>query len=169
MSLLGRQSFKGLVNAKVAFNGLGTDLRSLQGTGEGHVVDGDLGELPFVLKFAKAVNPLSVRASGRDGKSMFDAADIEFRIVNGTTHFDLIRLTGSPISLEGDGTRDPFDNIDLRLQVLYGRNRFDVPVLSPMIREASGQLVNVRIRGTLSQPRADVKVGPQIQRAGERR
>ncbi|AMV40392.1 AsmA-like C-terminal region-containing protein [Planctomyces sp. SH-PL62] len=167
-SLPGRQAFRGLVNARVGFNGLGTDFRGLQARGEGHVVDGDLGELPFVLKFAKALNPLTLRGRNDDGKSMFDAADLEFRIVNGTTHFDKIRLTGSPISLEGDGTRDPFDNIDLTLRVLYGRNRFDVPLLSPMIREASGEFINVNIKGTLAQPRPDLKYVPRLQRIGNR-
>ncbi|MDG3006045.1 AsmA family protein [Paludisphaera mucosa] len=163
MSLSGRQSFRGLVNAKAEFNGLGSDIHSLQGRGEGHVVDGDLGELPFVLRIVKELaRVLTFNTARRDGKTMFDSADIAFRIINGTTHFDEIKLTGSPISLQGEGTRDTFDNIDMNLNVVYGRKGVEVPLLGPAIREAGSQLVKIHIGGTLAQPRPEPKFVPNL-------
>src|SRR5262249_42725986 len=48
-SLPGRQSFRGQISAKLDLNGLGNDLRNLQGQGEAHITQGDLGELPGFL------------------------------------------------------------------------------------------------------------------------
>ncbi len=45
-TLPGRQDFRGLVDARLDLNGLGNDLHTLQGRGEAHIVQGDLGELP---------------------------------------------------------------------------------------------------------------------------
>ena len=63
---------------------------------------------------------------------------------------------------------DAFDAIDMKLRVLYGRKSLDVPILSPLIREAGGQLVNVRIKGTLAQPRFEPEIGPRFPLLGDR-
>lgn len=167
-SLPGRQAFQGLINASIEFHGRGSDIRTMQGKGEGHISEGDIGELPQVLRLAKVVNArLTPGDSTRGaGKSAFDSADVEFRILNGKTIFDEIKLTGTAFSLKGNGTRDPLDNIDLRLDVLYGRDRFHVPVVSDLLREAGGQLMAVRVTGTSSHPRFTIEVVPQLPRLG---
>ena len=167
-SLPGHQSFQGMVNARVEFSGRGAEIRTMQGRGEGHITEGDIGQLPIAFMFIKGLNQtLSRGASPRGtGKTAFDSADLVFQIVNGTTNFEQIKLTGGAFSLVGKGTRDPLDNIDLRLEPVYGRGRFGVPVFSALLREASGQLMIVRVRGTLTQPKVDLEPIPQIQRLG---
>ena len=167
-SLPGHQDFRGVVNARVEFNGWGSEIRNMQGRGEGHITEGDIGQLPTAFRLVKGLNQaLSRGASPRGtGKTAFDSADLVFQIVNGTTNFEQIKLTGGAFSLVGRGTRDPLDNIDLRLEPIYGRGRFGVPVFSTLLREASGQLMVVRVRGTLTQPKVDLEPIPQIQRLG---
>ena len=140
----------------------------MQARGEGHITERDIGQLPIAFMFIKGLNQtLSRGASPRGtGKTAFDSADLVFQIVNGTTNFEQIKLTGGAFSLVGKGTRDPLDNIDLRLEPVYGRGRFGVPVFSALLREASGQLMIVRVRGTLTQPKVDLEPIPQIQRLG---
>ncbi len=161
-TISGRQSFRGLVNARIEVNGLGSDVRTLSGRGEGHITHGDLGELPPVLKFAKALNgflyfdqtPSSAsRASGKTAD--FDSADVTYTISHGTTVFELIKFTGNAFSLKGRGTMDPQSNLDLKLDVLWGRDRFHVPLLSDVARQASTSFFVVRVQGTPSAPQFD--------------
>ncbi|WP_165066323.1 AsmA family protein [Paludisphaera rhizosphaerae] len=146
-SVPGRQSYRGLLNAEATFSGQGSDVRTIQGRGEAHVVDGDIGELPFVLRYLRGFNNF-LRTPKTSGRTMFDSADLVFRIDSGNTHFQEIKLTGDAVSLRGTGTRDPSDKIDLTFDVAYGRNNFDVPIL----REATGLLGKVKVSGTLSSP-----------------
>ncbi len=167
-TLPGRQSFRGLADADVEFNGLGGDVRRLQGRGAGKVVDGDIGELPFVLTLVRGLNkilaPNVVR--GRD-KALFDSADVAFRIVNGTTFFDVFKLTGDAVSLNlsdkgRKNTRDPFDKIDLTFDVAYGRNERKLPIISNLMREAGAGLFQIDVAGTLAQPQPKPRILPSF-------
>jgi hypothetical protein len=164
----GRQTFRGTLNASIDLSGLGTDIRGLQGKGDAHVTQGSLGEMPVVLRFAKLLNiNLALLNSSRgSGKSMFDTADIEFRIVNGETIIDPIKFTGSAFSLQGRGKRDPMGNLDLRLHPLYGRDRFHLPILSDAIREASGQFFIIRVLGNSSSIKYKLEPLPPVQKLG---
>ena len=50
-TLPGHQTFKGRVSGRADINGEGYDLHRLRGQGYAKVVDGDLGTLPYVLRF----------------------------------------------------------------------------------------------------------------------
>ena len=45
----GHQSYRGNVNARILLDGLGSDVHSIQGRGDAHISQGDLGELPALL------------------------------------------------------------------------------------------------------------------------
>lgn len=175
MTLPGRQSFRGLVNADVQFEGQGGDVRQVQGRGEAHVVDGDIGELPFVLSVVKGLNKiLAPNVTRSRGKAMFDSADVAFRIVNGTTYFDEFKLTGDAVSLNlrnrpGGNSRDPFDKIDLTFDVAYGRNRYNLPLLSRMMREAGAELFQIDVGGTMAAPQARPRILPTVTGVGRDR
>jgi hypothetical protein len=74
---------------------------------------------------------------------------------HGSTAFDLIKFTGNAFSLQGRGTMDPQSNLDLRLNVLWGRDRFHIPLLSDVARQASTTIFLVRVQGTPSAPQFD--------------
>jgi hypothetical protein len=146
-TLPGRQSFRGQVFGRLDLEGMGNDLHQLQGRGEAHVVQGNLGELPILLRLLEKMK-LSAPA-----KTAFDAADIAITIKNGESVLNPIRLTGNTVSLVGDGTLDTQGELDLRLTPIYGRDRMRVPVLSNAMREASGQLLGIRVQGPVAYPR----------------
>lgn len=142
----GRQTFRGLVSVRAEFNGLGSDLRTLQGRGEAHVVNGDLGELPVLLRLVKTLNLSSAT------KTAFDSADVVLRVQNGQSVLDPIKLTGNAFSLVGQGTMGIQGVIDMRLTPVYGRDRLHVPILSDVMREASGRLFVIRAQGPIAYP-----------------
>ena len=162
-TLSGRQSFRGLVDGRLELNGFGGDLRTLQGTAEAHVLNGDLGELPVFLRLVKYLN-LSPAT-----KTAFDSADVVVRIRDGTSYFEPVRFTGDAFSLQGKGTMDVQGDLDLGLRVLYGRGR-RLPLLSDVLREASGLVLVVRVSGTPSYPKfklvaiPDAFEAPQVDR-----
>jgi AsmA-like C-terminal region len=148
-TLPGRQMLRGLVAGQIVLNGLGNDVRTLQGEGEVHITRGDLGELPAYLRLVNILNlsPLT--------KTAFDSADAVFRIQHGETVFNPIKLTGNAISLYGSGTLSAQGQLNLGLRVLYGRDEglLHIPIFSDALREASGQIFQIRVTGSPSYPR----------------
>lgn len=76
------------------------------------------------------------------------------------TNFKPIKFQGDAFSLDGDGEMSPRGDLDVRLKVIYGRDRFKLPLLSDAIKEATGQLFQVRIAGTPSYPEFHLDVLP---------
>ena len=116
----------------------------------------DLGELPPVLRLASFLNsvPNMTLASGdknrAPGKTAFDSADVNFSVSGGTTTFDPIKFTGNALSLLGRGTLDPQGYLDLRLNLLWGRDRFHIPLVSEFARRASTPFFVAHVKGTPS-------------------
>jgi hypothetical protein len=167
-TLGGRQSFRGRIDARLDCNGLGNDIHTLEGRGEAHISQGHLGELPVVLRLA-SILPRAFSDSPRvKMKTAFDSADIAFTISHGLSTLEPIKFTGNAFSLQGRGTLDPMANLDLRLKVLLGRDRWHVPLLSDLTREASAQFFIVHVTGTPAYPHFKPEALPQIKRDGGR-
>ena len=155
-TISGRQSYRGAIDAKVVLDGQGSDVHSIHGAGEAHISQGDLGELPPVLRFASLLNSvpnLGLPTNERPrtpGKTAFDTADVSFKVSSGMTRLDHIKFTGNAFSLQGTGTLDTQGSMDLRLNVLWGRDRFHIPLFSDVARRASTPFFMVRIKGTPS-------------------
>ncbi len=142
----GRQTFRGRVSADVEFSGVGSDVHTLEGKGEGHLREGDLGTLPGFLRFVKVLN-LSPAT-----KTLFDTADVEFKIRNGQTVLNPIVFKGDAFSLHGSGTLDPQSELNLRLRILFGRDAIHIPLLSSATRALSGEVLAVRVTGPAAYP-----------------
>jgi hypothetical protein len=156
MTLAGHQTFRGRVAGRLDLEGVGGDIRTLQGGGWARVDNGDLGELPVYLRLFKILN-LSAAT-----KTAFDSADVTLSVRNGKSYFDPIQFTGSAFSLRGRGTMGVQGDLDMRLRVLYGRDQFHLGVLSDALREASGQFFVVEVKGTPSYPKFKLKGLPEL-------
>ena len=157
-TISGRQSYRGKIDAKIDISGLGSDVRNLHGRGEAHISQGDLGKLPPVLRLASALNSplpnMNVAPEARarvQPKTAFDSADVAFTIQQGVTTFDPIKFTGNAFSLKGKGKLDTQGYLDLRLSVLWGRDRFHIPLVSEFARRASTPFIIAYVNGTPSQ------------------
>ena len=122
-TLGGRQSYRGNIEARLECSGLGSDLRTLQGHGDAHITQGDLGKLPFFLRIAGLLNPTRTLSDAPrvQVKTAFDSADVSFTIAHGLSTLDPIKFTGNAFSLLGRGTLDPQANPELPLLALLGR------------------------------------------------
>ncbi len=167
-TISGRQSYRGLIDATIAFDGLGSDVHSIHGRGDAHIREGDLGELPPVLRVASVINPVpSISVASLDknrgqGRTVFDSADVNFSIANGITTFDPIKFTGNAFSLMGRGTLDPQGYMDLRLNLLWGRDRLHIPLVSEFARRTSSQFFIAHVRGTPSNFKTSVEPLPPV-------
>ena len=168
-TIAGRQSYQGTIDAKVELNGLGNDVRNLHGGGEAHITQGDLGDLPplvrLATKIATYLNIPGLALAGRvrgASKTAFDSADVVFTIAHGLTTFDPIKFTGNAFSLQGQGTMNPHGNLDLQLNVLWGRDRLHIPLLSDFTREASTPILIVHVQGTPSYPQYNIEPLPLV-------
>jgi hypothetical protein len=168
-TLGGRRAYRGDINARIECSGLGSDLRTLQGTGEAHINDGDLGELPAYFRPVALVNrTFNADVPRVQIKTAFDSVDLAFTISHGLWKLDPIKFTGNAFSLQGLGTLDPQSNIDLRLEPLLGRDRYHVPIVSELSLAASAPLLRVRVMGTLAHPDFSVEPLPMLQREAGR-
>jgi hypothetical protein len=150
----GRQEMRGRVSGQMNIHGRGSDTRNIQGQGSAEITQGDLGELPDFLQFIKTLN-LSPAS-----KTAFDSAQVGFIINNGKTTFQPIKFQGDAFSLDGNGSMSTRGELDVHLNVVYGRDRIHLPILSDAIKEATGQLFQVRVTGTPSFPEFRLDVLP---------
>ncbi|HEV3121634.1 MAG TPA: AsmA-like C-terminal region-containing protein, partial [Isosphaeraceae bacterium] len=163
-TVYGRQNLRGLVESRIVLSGLGSDLHTLQGQGEVHITEGDLGELPALIRLVKFLNlsPLT--------RTAFDSADASFRIRNGETLFDPIKFTGNAFSLRGSGTMSAQGELNLGLRVLYGRDEgMHIPVVSDALRETTGQIFQIEVKGSPAFPRFHPVALQPIRALGSRR
>ncbi len=172
-TLRGHQQIAGKVSGYVELTGAGSDLRRLNGSGEAHVRQGNLGSIPVILRIIQPMNNLL-----RNKKADFDSADVHFTIQDGEAQLDPIKITGNTLSLYGAGTLSPQGDVDLAFKPLYGRDeKLHVPVVSDLTREFGGQLFVITARGSLGSMRAGLTPlpGPSrtayefLRKIGERR
>ena len=146
MTQPGHQGFRGLVSGRIDLGGLGYDPRSIAGGGMARIVQGELGTLPAAVRFINVVK------LAKDTKTAFDSAEVAFKVHDGETTLDPVRLVGNAFSLDGKGTLDVRGEIDLKLRVMPGRDSLHVPLLSSLTRELSGQIIKVRVHGPAGSP-----------------
>lgn len=147
-TLHGHQDLRGKVSANLEFQGLGTSMRTLQGTGHATMTEGNLGQLPIVLRLVKLSNRRAAT------KAAFDSADVGISIETGRATLSPIKFTGDAFSLQGSGTLDlgGDQEMDLRLVPLYGRDDWHIPLVSDAVREASGKLFDIHVFGPIGSP-----------------
>jgi hypothetical protein len=156
-TLPGRQEIAGKVSGRLELTGAGSDPRRLNGSGDAHLSEGELGKLPIVLQL---IRPLNL---SRETKAAFDSADLAFTVEDGQVHLRHIKVTGDTISLAGSGTLDPQGEVDLVFKPLYGRDeRLHVPGLSDATREFGGQVFVITAKGPLASPRIGLTPFPSI-------
>ena len=170
-TISGPQSYQGYIDAKINLEGRGSDVRNLRGEGEAHITQGNLGELPPLVRLATniatALNLPALALTGRArgaGKTAFDSADVVFTVDHGLTTFDPIKFTGNAFSLLGHGNMSPQGNLDIQLNVLWGRDRIHIRLLSDLTREVSTPILIVRVQGTPSYPLYTVEPLPWVKR-----
>jgi hypothetical protein len=158
MTLPGKQEIKGKVSGRLDLAGEGNDLRTVTGAGWARITEGDLGKLPMALRWTKVAN------FRPPTETAFDSAEVQLTVGGGQAVLDRIKFTGDAFSLIGSGTVRLLGDqeLDLRLHPLYGRSERPLPLVGPVMREATGRVVDIHVTGPLASPRVDPEPLPDV-------
>jgi hypothetical protein len=155
----GQQGLQGRLGAEIDLRGQGRTLNGLVGRGKVWLRDANVYELPVMIAMLKIV---SVR---EPSPTAFSKADIQFQVRGNHIYLSPIDFNGDAISLLGQGQMDFQSNINLAFHAVVGRNEFRLPLISPLMGEASRQTMTINVEGTLQEPRTSQEVLPGVKQA----
>src|SRR5262249_50879028 len=101
---------------------------------------------------------LGLRAPDR---TAFERARLEFRVDGEQVSINPLNLTGSAVSLRGQGTVK-IDGSDLNLVFNADPGMLEVPVISDVEKTVSDQLLKIKGRGKLTEPRFEREWVPGV-------
>src|SRR5260221_5443874 len=90
---------------------------------------------------------------------------MDYRIQGDRVYFNRLDLIGNAITLKGTGEMGLDRQINWNCYTMVGREEMRVPLLTPVLAEASRQLFEVQVRGTLDEPKIDQRAVPVISEA----
>jgi hypothetical protein len=162
-STLGRQSMSGRIDGSLVLVGSSQGVRDMKGAGSVHLRDANLYELPVMLSLLKV---LSLK---EPDTTAFTTGDVDFLIhgAHGQVYLSRIDLHGDALSLAGRGSVGFDKQLALLFQPQLGSRGARVPIISDLLRSASGQIVELYVGGTVDQPDVSQEPFPGIKEALE--
>ncbi len=155
----GQQDLRGKMAGDLELRGSGSGTHWLAGSGNVRLRQADIYELPLVVQLLKVFR---VRLPD---KTAFTQSDMVFRIDGQHVYFDKLDLLGDALSLYGKGEMNLNREIQLTFHSVVGRNDLPVPVLRNLVGEASQQLMQVHVHGTLENPQIINEPFPVVNQA----
>lgn len=149
-------SLTGTLGGRLSLSGMGQSLELLSGGGQVRVRNATLGELPIL------VSMLKVLRNRAPDTTAFNGVDSQFRIVGKRVHFEHLDLLGDAISLKGKGTADFDRQLDLVFYSYMGRHEIGVPVLRWMAGQASANLLQISVKGSVDNPQVNREALPAV-------
>jgi hypothetical protein len=148
---------EGMAELSLLLKGKADDVCSLSGDGLVDVPNGKLYRLPPLLDLLKA---LGLRAPDR---TAFERARLEFNVEGDQVKVNKLNLIGSAVSLRGQGTvRIDGSDLSLDFNADPGMIPQIVPLLSWIQQTVSDQLLKIKVRGSLTQPRFEKELVPGV-------
>lgn len=160
-TLTSKERLQGKVQGNVNLRGVGKGTGTLSGSGSIQLRDADIYELPVMVALLKI---LSIRAPDT---TAFTKSDINFRLQGEHVIFDHLSFNGDAVSLVGQGQANLDKQVDLTFHALVGRDEFQIPVLRGLIGEASQQIMQIHVTGTLDHPETRREAFPGVSQALE--
>ena len=159
----GVSSLRGTMDGWIDLQGRGDSAASVAGDGQLRIRQAALYELPVILRIFRVLSFVPPdKAAFRYALADFTVQDEQFR-------FNSIDMVGDAISLRGKGTARFDGTLDLDFYSMLPRRRIRrIPVLGPVIGEATKDWVGVKVRGKVNSPVADVKAAPKLDDAMRR-
>lgn len=154
--LPGRNKLMGIMNGWLDLNGRGGSSQRLSGKGQLLISPAALYELPVIVAIFKIL-----RAAAPD-KTAFKNALVDFDVGGGQFHFKRIDLIGDAINLRGRGYVRFDGPVNLDFYSSVPRNHLSIPILQEVIGEMTKGWMSVEVRGTLSEPQANIRAVPQM-------
>jgi len=161
-NLANHQKLNGKVLANINLRG-SRGSHNLFGTGDIHLTEADIYELPVTVALLKIVR------AKRPDSTAFTQSDIQFQLNGEHLLLNQIDLRGDAVSLLGQGeiTLDSMTNpINLEFNTTVGRG--NIPLLSGMFDLAGQQIMKIHVEGSLDQPKTRTDAFPVATQALER-
>ncbi|PHS10636.1 MAG: hypothetical protein COA78_11055 [Blastopirellula sp.] len=146
----------GRLAAELRLAGTSEGTHTLNGSGIVRLSDANLYELPVVVSLLKIL-----RARAPDSTA-FNSGEIDFDVKGKYVYLNRILLSGDAITLRGDGEATLSGDINMRFYSEFANNSFQIPIITPLLGEASKQLLVVRINGSLEHPETEQEIFPLV-------
>jgi hypothetical protein len=141
------QNLTGKVFGVVQLSGALKGAHTWRGDGVVRLREADIYEVPLMVAMLSLLNLRPPEATA------FTTADIDFRVQGDHVYFDRIDFHGDAITLRGSGDMDFQRRIGLKFYTMVGRDELQVPILRPVLGEASRQFLLIEVVGSLDQPK----------------
>jgi hypothetical protein len=158
-TLPGAQELRGRVGVELDLYGHNRAITGLRGGGRVWLREGDVYKLPVMIAILKLLSGIEPTATA------FSEANVQFQINGERVYLKPIEFNGDAVSLVGMGEMDFRSNVDLAFHAVVGRNKWKVPLFSPLMGEVSGQMLTIKVRGPLQNPDASRDVLPGVKEA----
>ena len=152
----GTQRARGRTFALVELTGNSQGLPSLRGRGRIGLREAELYNLPLMVALLKVLR------IGSADRTAFTSSEMSFRVRGDHVQFDQLDLSGDAISLKGNGWMTMDQRINLDFYSLVGRESDYIPDLLPFLREASRNVLQIHVTGTMSDPATMANVLPGL-------
>lgn len=158
-SLRGQQQLRGDVLAHVQVTGNGSGLHSLVGSGNIQLRNADIYELPISIALLKVLQ------ARLPDTTAFNASNMKFRIAGPHLYFDQLDLLGDALSLQGKGEMDLQRRIKFTFHTNVGPTGFAIPFWRGLVGQASQQIMEINVNGTLDEPNITNQAFPRVNEA----
>jgi len=151
-----QQPFPGKLSATINLRGRGRSLDNLVGDGDVKITDANIYELPVL------VGLLKVLRNSTPDTTAFNQCDVKYRIQGRHIDLDQLDFLGDAVSLFGKG----YTNFDHQLKLVFhgtvGRNDFKIPFVKNVFANASQQIMQMYVDGSVTDPQIHTQAFPGI-------
>jgi hypothetical protein len=152
----GTDGLSGIVSGKLTLSGTGQSPQSLRGSGEMHVVDGNIYELPFLVTLLKVLKNRTPTSTA------FDRSDMRFAIQGEHIQFQQLNLLGDALSLYGNGETNFNRDLNLVFYTLIGPADLPIPLWKSFAGQVSQQGLQLKVVGKWDAPEVQRKALPAL-------
>ncbi|MDD3469253.1 MAG: AsmA-like C-terminal region-containing protein [Thermoguttaceae bacterium] len=159
--LEGRQSIAGQLSLDARFAGEGVSIGNLTGIGHLHLDNADIQSLPVVFSMVQKSSDSSEK------QTTFHSVDVDFEMRRSQIQMKHIELCGDTLSFLGNGYWILPSEIQLAFYSLIGRPDRQIPLVGPLLGDASRRLMEIQVSGTIDQPKIETQALPVLTAAIE--
>jgi hypothetical protein len=152
----GYQEISGKIDAMLNLTGSGEGMHTLRGDGFVQLNDARIYEAPLVTTLLKSLPGKSPETP------LFQTTDIGFRVQGSHVYLDRCNFHGDAITLKGQGEIGFDRSISLDFYAVAGKDKLQIPVITPALGVASRQILQIHVDGTLENPVVENKPLPVL-------
>ena len=140
------EALQGSLGGRLEFQGAGSSIYGLEGKGNLAINEANLYELPVLVRLLKVLR------NKTPDQTAFDRLEANFTMRGEQILFQDLDLLGDAVSLFGQGDATLDRNLNLTFHSLVGRTDNSIPAFRNLLGQASNQLLQMRVVGTIDQP-----------------